>query len=217
MVAFVSAASNQSESNRTSNARKLLGLVSGFNPKLFRDVETGDAYIAPNGDGTEVWLLDSQRTERWLIRQWIASGGHLVGQEAIRAVIYMLDAIALEEIPLAVRVCWRDGVLWYDLGREAVRIDGRGWTIESNPPVLFKRFPDSLRQVQPARGGDFSLIDKYLPIDPMSDLSFLLKIWLLAGLSPNGPRPILDLAGGGGVRKEHYPESTQENHRSESS
>ena len=113
----------------------------------------------------------------------------------------MLDAIALEEIPLAVRVCWRDGVLWYDLGREAVRIDGRGWTIESNPPVLFKRFPDSLRQVQPARGGDFSLIDKYLPIDPMSDLSFLLKIWLLAGLSPNGPRPILDLAGGGGVGK----------------
>jgi len=189
------------ESSRSSLVKQLVSLVMSFKPKLFRDLETGEGYIAPYRDGTEVWMLDSRQVEHWLIRQWMGLGADPIGPETVKTALYNLEAFALEEIPLAVRVCWTAGVLWYDLGKEAVRIDGNGWTIESNPPVVFKRFSHHLPQVIPVREGDFSLIDKYLPMDPASDQSLLLKVWLLAGFSPDGPRPILDLAGESGSGK----------------
>jgi len=106
-----------------------------------------------------------------------------------------------ETVSLAVRVAWQDGLLWYDLGGSAVRIDSDGWSVVEAPPILFKRFPHQLHQVTPVPAGNFDSIDRYLPVEPESEEALLLKTWVLVCMSPDGPRPVLDLAGPQGSGK----------------
>jgi hypothetical protein len=150
-----------------------------------------------------VWRLDGQEAARWLARSWLEAEGTPVAPDAIRAALFTLSALVDESdaIALSVRVAWRDGVLWYDLGGPAVRVDANGWEVNEKPPILFKRFPHQLVQVRPTKNGDFSLLEKYLPVPPDSSEALLLKGWTLAGMSPDGPRPVQDLAGPHGSGK----------------
>src|SRR5579863_3942658 len=59
------------------------------------------------------------------------------------------------------RVAWHEGALWYDLSdREwsAVRVAREGWTLETNPPVLFRRFAHQRPQVEPKPGGKIDTV-----------------------------------------------------------
>ena len=85
--------------------------------------------------------------------------------------------------PLSVRVAWLDANLLYDFGRAAARIGPDGWDMIESPPILFKRFPHQLHQVRPVPGGDFGLIDRYLPVESGSNESLLLKLWLISCMS----------------------------------
>ena len=184
-------------------ASRLLKLAQGSGAKVFRDSDSGDYYVAPNGDGTQVWRLDGQDAARWLTRLWLETETNPATSESIKTALFTLGALVddSETLPLHVRVAWVDGILWYDLGSAVVRIGPDGWEVVESPPILFKRFPHQRRQVRPDSGGDFDRIDRYLPVDPRGNEALLLKVWLLTCMSPDGPRPVLDLAGPQGSGK----------------
>ncbi|MDA1127247.1 MAG: hypothetical protein O2913_00925 [Chloroflexi bacterium] len=181
----------------------LLNLARKSGAKVFLDSGSGEYYIAPNADGTQVWRLNSTESERWLTRLWLQSQDNPAPRDLIKTALFNLGALAedAESIALNVRVAWKDGLLWYDLGKEAVCMSPEGSAIVESPPILFKRFPHQMDQITPGFPGDFNLIDKYLPVEPGSTESLLLKVWLLSCLSPDGPRAIMDLAGPEGSGK----------------
>ena len=192
-----------SDQSKPTIASRLLILAQNSGAKFFRDSHSGDYYVAPNGDGTQVWRLDGQDAVRWLTRLWLENETNPAASDSIKTALFTLGALVddSETIPLFVRVAWVDGNLWYDLGSGAVRIGPDGWKTIESPPILFRRFPHQLHQVRPSSEGDFDLIDRFLPVEPGSDESLLLKVWLLAGFSSDGPRPVLDLAGPQGSGK----------------
>ena len=184
-------------------ASRLLTLAQASGAYLFQDFESGDYYVAPKGDGTKVFRLEGQDAARWLARLWLGSKGKPVSPEAIKAAMFTLGALVddSETVSLAVRVAWQDGLLWYDLGGSAVRINSDGWSVVEAPPILFKRFPHQFHQATPVPAGNFDSIDRYLPVEPESEEALLLKTWVLVCMSPDGPRPVLDLAGPQGSGK----------------
>jgi hypothetical protein len=184
-------------------AIRLLALAQRSGARFFCDSESGDYYVAPRGNGALVSRLDGQETARWLARLWLEAEASPVAPDAIKAALFTLSALVDESdaIPLAVRVAWWDGVLWYDLGGLAVQADATGWKLVEEPPIIFKRFPHQLPQVRPSPPGDFSRLDRYLPVSPGSEEALLLKVWLLVCMSPDGPRPVLDIAGPQGSGK----------------
>jgi hypothetical protein len=192
----------QAKAAALSKPSRLLALAQRAGAKFFRDAESGDYFVAPHRNGSDVWPLESQETCRWLARLCMKAEGSPISRESIKDILFTLGALVqeIDIFPLSVRVAWQDGVLWYDLGGAAVRISDKGWSIDQAPPILFKRFPHQLPQVRPIPGS-LSTIDRYLPLDVKSDEIILLKTWLLAGLSPDGPRPLLDLAGPQGSGK----------------
>ena len=183
-----------------SHADRLLQLVRESRALLFTD-QQGEGYVAPEGDGTVVHRLDSRATRRWLSRLLYTAAGKAPSGEALQTAILTLEAIAGAEgprIPLEVRVAWQNGAVWYDLGGEAVRIENIDWQLIESPPVLFARFLHQVPQVKP-ESGDFNAIDAFLPCG--GEAALLLKVWALAALVPDGPRPLLDLGGPQGSGK----------------
>ena len=192
----------QFETRKASD--KLFKIAMNTGAIILEDLESGADYIAPDGNGTEVWVLDSEPTQKWLAKLWRKESGTPVSREDVKKVIFNLSTLEKEEsVKLGVRVAWQKEkeLLWYDLGSSAVRIASDGWEVEENPPILFKRYLHQLNQVTPEKGGDFGLIDDFLPVAEGSDESLLIKVWILACLSPDRPRPIQDLAGPQGSGK----------------
>ena len=88
--------------------------------------DQSDAYIAPDGDGTVVYRLESKQAKRWLSRLSFVTESKAASGEAIRTALLTMEAMADAEGPsiqLNVRVAWVSQVLWYDLGKAAVRIN----------------------------------------------------------------------------------------------
>ena len=159
-----------------SQTDRLLVYVGREKPTLFID-EYGDPYISPTGDGTEVYRINSRATKRWLAHLMDTAEGKAPSGEALNSCILTLEARAGrtgETYQLDVRTAWRDGVIWYDLGRSAVRVFAGGWEICDKPPILFRRFPHQHAQVTPVTPGDFSLLQKYLRFSPNDDDDRLL-------------------------------------------
>ena len=98
----------------------------------------------------------------------------------------------------------RDGDhLFIDLGDpqwRAVRITAAGWAVCENPPVRFRRTPDTRPLPYPERGGSIDDLRQFLP--NLTDDDFTLAVaFLLAALQPDGPYPVLVIYGEQGWAK----------------
>lgn len=72
---------------------------------------------------------------------------------------------------------------------EAIEISEQGWKIVSEPP-FFRSAKHLLAQVAPVRGGNFSLIDRFLSISNPAE-KLLAKVWMLSQFLPGVERPAL--------------------------
>lgn len=108
-------------------------------------------------------------------------------------------------VEISVRVCYRDGAIFYDLGEHdtsrCVRITADGWDILEDPPsnIFFERPAGMKPAPEPQRGGK---LDELRPLLNTDDSAWALTtIGLLAGLQPRGALPILNVVGPAGAAK----------------
>jgi hypothetical protein len=188
--------------------------------RLFRTPE-GECYADLIIEGVrQTWPIRSKRFRaefvRYLNRQQAerltnASAPTLIGaisfkKSNINAAIdeFELKAISSSvEREVHVRVA-RDGdQLYVDLGDpqwRAVRITVDGWTVVENPPVRFRRTPDTRPLPFPERGGSIDALRPFLS-NLSEDQLTLVIAFLLNALQPNGPYVVLVVYGEQGWAK----------------
>ena len=115
-----------------------------------------------------------------------------------------LSGIALysgkKEITLEPRIHKVNDAIWYDLGREAVKITKSGWEIVEEPPVLFRRYSHQKSQVRPVKGGSVQLFRKFTNIVDENDWNMFLA-FAVATFIPDIPKPVLVINGSQGAGK----------------
>lgn len=173
--------------------------------RLFVD-QYGDPYIAPNGDGTKVYNLDSQEASDWLQGYVMDKfNNSTLLRDEPRNVLDCLRSYAknrgLGNLNLELRTSSdNEGNIWYDLGSGAVKITPDGWKFIPQPPILFTRNYSQQKQVLPEKGGDiWELFDFINVKDPQDKL--LLISFLTASLVPRINKPILAISGPAGSGK----------------
>jgi hypothetical protein len=163
----------------------------------------------------ETWSVRTKGYRRWLGRRYYEMTGSAPNSEGMQAAINLIDAKAHYDWPLrdiAVRVAGMDGRIYIDLCNDdwqAVEIDEDGWRIIDEPPARFRRAAGMLPLPTPERGGSIKTLRKYLNLttaDPdVADTKFVLAVSVLvAYLRPQGPYPVLALAGEQGAAKSTF-------------
>ena len=171
--------------------------------ELFHD-QRNEAYIAPQGDGSQIIRLDSGSFSKWLHYYYWEKLHKSLPRDANAKVADTLIAYATYkgfQHNLGVRVVKDDQGLWYDLGNgQTVQITEHGWTVVSEPPILFRRFQHQLAQAVPEAGGEIETLRLHFNI--ASDEDWLLcLVNLVAAFIPGFPHPILILYGPQGAGK----------------
>jgi len=183
-------------------AEDIVRIVHHRGVTLFHD-QYNEAYIAFDGNGSNVSKISSKTTKSWLqyiiFRRYTkALSPHMTNQ-----VLQTLTGQAIfdgQQYHLSVRNVHTDGCLWYDLGKSAICITNEGWKIVEQPPILFKRFSHHKPPVVPQRGGDIRRLLKYINLaDGLEQLLFL--VYVVSAFIPNFPHPILILHGQQGAGK----------------
>lgn len=171
--------------------------------KLFRD-QFGEAYIAIQGKGSEVYRINSRECTGWLNIQAYKNYQVILKNNQATDIKRALEGFALcgkdNEITLEPRLRKVDNNIWYDLGKEAVCISDKGWKIVENPPIMFRRYSHQKPQVRPKKGGDIQMFRKFTNITDESDWDMFLA-FAVATLIPDIPRPVLVINGSQGAGK----------------
>lgn len=177
----------------------------GRKAQLFHD-PSGTAFARFRvEDHQETWPLQSKRFKNWLRREFHREHEKAPNGEAVTSACGVLDGIACFDGPeheLHNRVAWHDGAIYYDLADgdwRTVRIDGAGWQIVADPPILFRRYAHQRAQVAPAHGGDVRDVFRFLNVRTQDQL--LLLIWLITAFVPDIPHPMPDFHGPKGSGK----------------
>ena len=168
---------------------------------------TGTAFIDIEIDGhRETWPVRGKQLRAWLRRRYYEQTGEALGGEAIRSMLDQLEARAQFDAPertIHVRSAEHDGRIYLDLADKewrAVEIGADGWRIIGSPPVRFRRAAGMLPLPVPQKGGPIDALARFLNL-PATNEFVLVVAWLLAALRPNGPYPILAVAGEQGSAK----------------
>lgn len=173
---------------------------------LFHD-ENKEAYIALNiNDHREVWPCKHKTIRILLAKLSWEKYGKAIGSESIKNIINILEGKARfdgEMIKLHNRIAHYEGNLWYDLGNENwefLKITPDGWSIEKNPPIIFRRYPHHLSQLNPSQYNNLEcLLDHINIINPEHKL--LLLVYIVSCFIPGFPHVMLTVFGSQGSSK----------------
>lgn len=95
-------------------------------------------------DHYEVYQINSEEFSDVLRKKYLEEYHSVVKKFELESVIETISALAKfngKEYKLHVRICKHEDAIWFDLGNwKAVKITKEGWTIENNPPILFRHF-----------------------------------------------------------------------------
>jgi hypothetical protein len=177
----------------------------------------------------EILELDSQRFKNWLFRFFYENIGK-INSELVENTIKVLKAgaefsenrktLELRVAKLATNENDDDYTFYYDLTNSnwcTVKITPEGWTIENNPPILFRRYANQLPQVTPISTSitsspssfltmddkDDTILDKFIDLLNVkdNDNKLLLKCYIISLFIPGISKPILMLHGEQGSAK----------------
>lgn len=110
-----------------------------------------------------------------------------------------------EDTPAAdvhLRVAYRDGAVWLDLGDDtgrAVKVTGDGWAVLDHCAVRFRRSELTGPLPEPVRGGSLDDLWRFANVRP--DLRPVLTGWLVSILLPDRPCPVAAITGEQGTGK----------------
>jgi hypothetical protein len=187
-----------------SQATTLVELAAGAN--LFASPE-GDAYGVIEIEGhREVWPLRTRPFRTWLARSYHRVEGAAPSAQALQDALGVLEGQALYDgptIPVHVRLAEHEGAIYLDLADEhwrVVEITAQGWRVVSDPPVRFRRPRGMGPLPAPSRGGSLDALWPFVNV-ASEDARRLVAAWLVAGMRPRGPYPVLILHGEQGAAK----------------
>lgn len=194
-----------------TKTQQVLKLVKESNIVLFHD-QFNAGYLAPGGNGVLIFKIRSRQAKSWLTHLFWKSTGTPLNPNTLNTVVQTLEAMALYEgsqISLAVRVAKEGETIWYDLGCKAVQITAAGWDIIAEPPILFRRFPHQMPQVEPKGGGKLEDLLDFVNLERQGDgkLSgeqLLVLCLLVFALVPGLPHPAPILNGPQGSKKSTF-------------
>jgi hypothetical protein len=155
----------------------------------------------------EVWAVGSTKFRQWLGREFYQQYRKAPGVQALTEAENVIAGQALfagEQRTVHVRIA-ADGFggQYIDLGDaswQAVHVTPFGWTVESTPPVLFRR-PSGMQPLPiPVHGGSLEELHQFVNL-PDEESWALLKAFLVAAMYWEGPYPILALQGQQGSAK----------------
>ena len=196
--------SNGGRNPKRSQASMLVDLVIDSGALLFHD-ERIEPYVALPMERREIWALGTRTVRRWLARLFWQLVNKAPSGETLATAVNLLSSMAIfdgPEYPLSVRVAWREGALYYDLGDwTAVKITPQGWEILEDPPILFRHFQHQGVHPEPRFGGNFHRIYDFFSPTRTEDDTVLLGTTMLADLIPGSPRPAVSFAGPHGSGK----------------
>ncbi len=171
--------------------------------KLFHD-QFGEAYMAVDGKGAEVYRINSREYASWLNTHAYNNYHAILKNNQATDIKRALESLAIcgkdSEIDLEPRLRRIGNDIWYDLGEKAVRINENGWEVVEEPPIMFRRYGHQKPQVEPKQGGDIQLFRKFTNITDESDWLMFLA-FAVATLIPDIPKPVLVINGSQGAGK----------------
>lgn len=170
---------------------------------LFHD-QYQEPWIAINKKGAELYQVGSKSFRDWLSNYVYQKYAVILKNNQPKDIASTLSGIALysstKEISLEPRIHKVDNTIWYDLGREAVKITESGWEIVNEPPILFRRYSHQKMQVAPIEGGNIQDFHKFVNITNQDDWHMFLT-FASATLLPDIAKPVLVINGSQGAGK----------------
>lgn len=193
----------EGERPKESQATRLVGMATAAEAKPVHDAQ-GKAYLLVDG---EVHPLKGGAARVWLAQSYWKITNSAPSAQALSDAIGVLTGKATfegDEIAVAVRVAGHDDAIYLDLAdadRRVVRISSTGWEVikAADAPVHFRR-PPGVRPLPVPTVADLGLLRTYINVKNDVDF-YLLVTWMVAGLCPNGPFPVLVLKGEQGSAK----------------
>jgi len=193
---------------KPSQATRLVALAR----RSYRTVlgADGKTYAVPLGGARVALTLRGENGLRTrLARAFFDDTQSAAGASAIADALTVLEgqAVDTDPEPVALRVARHEDTLVLDLGTpdgRAVVISPDGWEIVDESPVLFRRtrltspMPTPTRHAANTPGG----LERLKGLLNVSESGFRLMVaWLVAGIFPAIPHPILALSGEQGTAK----------------
>lgn len=170
---------------------------------LFHD-QYQEPWIAINKRGAELYQLGTKSFRDWLSNYAYQNYGVILKNNQPKDIASTLSGIALyssaEEIALEPRVHKINDIIWYDLGKEAIKITKSGWEVVKEPPILFRRYSHQKKQVMPIKGGDIQSFHKFVNINDLNDWHMFLT-FASATFLPDIAKPVLVINGSQGAGK----------------
>ena len=194
----------EAPAEKDSTAEALINLAAECD--FWRDDNENGIVTFLCKDHFENDLIESRRFSNWLRYLYYAKFKSVCNGEALNQAIATLNAKALhegDEKPFPLRVAEYGESIYIDMADDAwraIRIDRRGWTIDTNPPVRFRRRKGMRSLPDPVRGGSLDDMRKYLNIGNDDDWLLLLA-WLTSAMRPQGPFAVLIVEGEQGSAK----------------
>ena len=168
--------------------------------------DLGEPFAIPReGPKVAAMLRGSKTSLRALLsREYFTRMGKVPSQQALADALLVVEGFAQEQEPsrLYTRCAEHDGALWLDLGDQtgrAVCITGRGWSVEDEVPVLFKRTALAAALPEPRHGG--SIDDLWTWLNVSEDDRPLIAAELVARLFSDVPHVVLAILGEHGTAK----------------
>jgi len=168
--------------------------------------DLGEPFAIPHDGPKVVAMLRGSKTSlrALLSREYFTRMGKVPTQQALADALLVIEGFAQEQGPsrLFMRCAEHDGALWLDLGNQtgrAVRITARGWSVEDEVPVLFKRTALAAQLPEPKRGGKIE--DLWTWLNVSEDDRPLIAAELVARLFSDVPHVVLAILGEHGTAK----------------
>ncbi|WP_161878613.1 hypothetical protein [Alkalibacterium sp. MB6] len=157
----------------------------------------------------ELIATDSETFKYWLIYLFEHTfQGQMLGKSDINTVIDSINSLGYfrgKKVDVFLRIAEVDNTVYVDLcneQRQVLEIDGEGFRVLDESPVLFRRSDDMAELPIPKldKKLDYLKLGDYLNVKDLDDLNMIVS-YLLASFRPNMPKPILNLTGEAGTGK----------------
>lgn len=196
----------QEEDGKPTHADILLRLAGDF--EHFHSGPARDAYVrVPMADHREVWAVDSRspRIREILTHRFLMEQGRAPSRDALNTAVdtILAKCAAGPKVDVHVRFARSRDTIYLDMADakwHAIEVNGNGWRVVDNPPVLFRRPSGARALPTPARGGSLDLLRPL--VNAGDDTQWCLMVaWLLGTFLPEGAFAHLIIEGESGSAK----------------
>lgn len=187
-----------------SYADRLVDLLLSDGHELYLD-QRNKPFIVRKDSPNIARTIRSREMNGYLSKLYWETFHKSVQSNVIDASIATLEGLALataNRVDVYNRVARSGENIYYDIGddKHVVVINKKGWKVETNAPIFFRRYKHQLAQTLPVKGGSLESITEYLNV-ASDDYKILLTTYLPVALIADIPRQLLLIHGPQGAGK----------------